>query len=255
MPMDPSHAFDADDPQRSLVYLCEATVADLGWAFATIEQAQRYLDLAIRHPYWRAKAESRSAGGRSPEPGSEVAPMAPAGERIRVLGGTRTPEMARALYLRDGRFVVELPLPERPGRESWGMVEQVLVHELAHVLVWLAGLGPDPGHGPMFATVYADLTFVLRGPDAASRLSAAFGDLGVAMVELAQNGASLISGREYRRPEGFSPDPPAVEPGLSRRVVEGFGHDPDDTSGLRVMTPSQARGSFHGSAAVEKMTR
>lgn len=163
-----------NDYQAQRLYAAERELPDLGLELLNLDLAKRYVAEATASPYWRELHRS----GEGPRPAvlegwavdkNGTLP----GHHVHVWsGGTVT---ARGGYWRQtNRRGWGICLPTTAASRGWALVEQVVIHELAHVVVQRRFPRRDPGHGRLYAAVYLDLTAYWRGPDVADLLASAF---------------------------------------------------------------------------------
>jgi len=113
--------------------------------FASVESLQAYIDAALALNWVRAQW-----------------PRAATAVRVRARRGQG------GAHYEARPPVIAVPL------HAWALRELVVLHELAHHLVW----GTDDGHGPVYVTCYTELVSEIVGPEAGFVLRTALHEAG-----------------------------------------------------------------------------
>lgn len=160
-----------NDYQAQRLYAAERDLPDLGLELHSLDIAKRYVAEATASPFWKELHAGPSH--RDLTPGGDITGHHPKHHVQVWSGGTTT---ARGGYWgsRGRRTGWGICLPTSAASMGWALVEQVVIHEMTHVVIGRQFHGMDPGHGALFASVYLDLTAYWRGPDVADLLADSF---------------------------------------------------------------------------------
>lgn len=216
------------DFQAHRLYSAERDQVNLGVELRSLDLARRYVEEATASPFWRTLQEQGKV-----EPGNERVGQG-LSSRTGTLppwhvhvwsGGTHT--ALGGLFHDSRRRGWGISLPTTAASGGWALVEQVVIHELAHVAHgrWYSHL-EAPGHGPVYAAVYLHLVAHWRGAEVAAELAGHFTRHGVQVHQ------SLLE--PVPTPDGEHLIAPRLPVKLPERVsAEGTLHSHDTLAAVR----------------------